>query len=164
MLRRLCDLLVRAALVPHLSKYGKSAKDSFSAAQPSFAALVHVTRALIESISADELWSEIHRAVLSDVVAAVMHVTDLEHVIGCTDQEVTRVKQWAAAQLDYIIEHVPVADLAEQLFVLLKLASAQSPPVPHVTRQIGTILSRLLLRPGGLFGVLTPILTAKNGN
>ncbi len=164
MLRRLAELLCRTALVPHLSKYGKSARDSFSAAQPSFAALLHVIRAFIESISADELWSEIHRAVLSDVVAGVMHVTGTEHVTGCTDEEMTRVKQWSAAQLEYLIEHVSVTDLAEQLFALLKLASAQSPPVPHVTRQIGTILSRLLLRPGGLFGVLTPILTAKNGN
>lgn len=160
LLRRASELLVRTGLVPHLSKFGKNTKE---AGQSSFAALLHVLRALVESISAEELWSEIHSAVLSDVVAAVTHVMGLEHVSDCADQDLTRVKQWAACQLDRLIVHVPVSVLAEHLFVLLKIASAQTPPVPQVTRQIGTILSRLLLRPGGLFGVLTPILTAKNG-
>lgn len=153
---------MRVGLAPHLSKFGRARQDSINTTQPSFAALLHVIRALIESISADELWSEIHSAVLSDVLSGIMHVTAIEHVPGA-DQDVTHVKQWSASKLDYLIEHVPVTNLAEHLFVLLKLASAQSPPVPHVTRQIGTILSRLLLRPGGLIGVLSPILTAKNG-
>jgi hypothetical protein len=160
-LRRLVDLLARTALVPHLTAFGKYAVGDTTR---SLSALLHVTRALVESISAVEVWSEIS-AVLSDLLAALVHVMSLQHVTDehVTEDDVTRVKQWAARQLDHVIEHVPVTELAEQCFVLLKLASNQSAPA-HVPRQLGIILSRLLLRPGGLFGVLTPILTAKNGN